>query len=52
MQVPIKEIAGAINQLSEEEAKQLLASILIAKNYSNQEVLLKVQEVIDDLVKQ
>ncbi|WP_332645394.1 hypothetical protein [Lysinibacillus sp. 54212] len=52
MQVPIKALADAVNQLSEQEAKQLLVSILIAKNYSNQEVLQKVQEIIDDLVKQ
>lgn len=50
MQVPIKEIADAVNHLSEEEAKQTLLSILIAKNYSNQDVLMKVQEITDDLV--
>lgn len=48
MQVPIKELADAVQNLSEEEAKQTLLSILMAKNYSNQEVLMKVQEIIDE----
>lgn len=44
-------ITAAINELSEEQAKQVLVEILIAKNYSNQEVLMKVQETLEQLVR-
>ena len=45
-----QEITKAVSELSEEQAKQLLVEILIAKNYSNQEVLMKVQETLEQLV--
>lgn len=44
-------ITKAVADLTEEQAKQLLVEILIAKNYSNQEVLFKVQEVLEQLVR-
>lgn len=44
-------ITKAVSQLTEEQAKQLLVEILIAKNYSNQEVLMKVQETLEQLVR-
>jgi len=44
------EITKAISNLTEEQAKQLLVEILIAKNYSNQEVLMKIQETLEQLV--
>ena len=46
-----QEITKAVSQLNEEETKQLLVEILIAKNYSNQEVLMKVQEILERLVR-
>lgn len=45
-------ITSYVNELSEEQAKQLLVEVLIAKNYSNQEVLMKVQQITDDIEQQ
>ena len=43
-----QQITAFVNELNEEQAKQLLVEILIAKNYSNQEVLMKVQEITNE----
>ena len=51
MQALPQDITAYINSLSEQEAKQLLVEILIAKNYSNQEVLMKVQEITDQILR-
>ena len=51
MQALPQQITKYVNQLSEEEAKQLLIDLLIAKNYSNQEVLMKVQEITEDVLR-
>ena len=45
------DITAFVKDLSEERAKQLLVEVLIAKNYSNQEVLMKVQEILDEIVR-
>ena len=50
MQALPQQITKYINELSEEQAKQLLVEVLIAKNYSNQEVLMKVQEITDQVM--
>lgn len=42
-----KVVMEAVNQLTEEEAKQLLMEIMTAKSYSNQELIMKVQEIIE-----
>ena len=42
-----KVVMDAVNQLTEEQAKQLLMEIMTAKSYSNQELIQKVQEVIE-----
>lgn len=44
-----QQITAYVNELAEEQAKRLLVDILIAKNYSNQEVLMKVQEITDEI---
>lgn len=44
-----QQITSYVNDLNEEQAKQLLVEVLIAKNYSNQEVLMKVQEITDQI---
>lgn len=44
-----QQITAYVQSLTEEQAKQLLVEILIAKNYSNQDVLMKVQEVTNDI---
>lgn len=43
-----QQITAFVNELNEEQAKQLLVEILIAKNYSNQDVLMKVQEITNE----
>ena len=50
MQALPQQISAYINELSEEQAKQLLIEVLIAKNYSNQEVLMKVQQITNDII--
>ena len=42
-----KVVMDAVNQLTEEQAKQLLMEIMTAKSYSNQELIQKVQEIIE-----
>ena len=42
-----KIVLDAVNQLTEEQAKQLLMEIMTAKSYSNQELIQKVQEIIE-----
>ena len=42
-----KIVMDAVNQLTEEQAKQLLMEIMTAKSYSNQELIQKVQEIIE-----
>ena len=44
-----QQITKFVNALSEEQAKQLLIEVLIAKNYSNQEVLMKVQGITEQI---
>ncbi|MER2000694.1 MAG: hypothetical protein ABS882_13050 [Lysinibacillus sp.] len=44
-----QQITKYVNELPEEQAKQLLVEVLIAKNYSNQEVLMKVQQITDEI---
>ena len=44
-----QQITTFVNALTEEQAKQLLIEVLIAKNYSNQEVLMKVQEITEQI---
>ena len=42
-----KVVMDGVNQLTEEQAKQLLMEIMTAKSYSNQELIQKVQEIIE-----
>ena len=42
-----KIVMDTVNQLTEEQAKQLLMEIMTAKSYSNQELIQKVQEIIE-----
>ena len=42
-----KIVMDAVNQLTGEQAKQLLMEIMTAKSYSNQELIQKVQEIIE-----
>ena len=42
-----KVVMDAVNQLTEEQAKQLLMEIMTAKSYSNQELIQKVQDIIE-----
>lgn len=50
MQALPQQITKYINELSEDQVKQLLIEVLIAKNYSNQDVLMKVQEITDQVM--
>ena len=42
-----KIVMDTVNQLTEEQAKQLLMEIMTAKSYSNQELIQKVQDIIE-----
>ena len=42
-------ITTAFNELTEEEAKALLVEIFIARNYSHQEMIFKINEIVERL---
>ena len=44
-----QQITKAFNELTEEEAKALLVEIFIARNYSNQEMIMKINEIVERL---
>ena len=44
-----QQITKAFNELTEEEAKALLVEIFIARNYSNQEMIFKINEIVERL---
>ena len=44
-----QQITKAFNELTEEEAKVLLVEIFIARNYSNQEMIFKINEIVERL---
>ena len=44
-----QQITKAFNELTEEEAKALLVEIFISRNYSNQEMIMKINEIVERL---
>ena len=44
-----QQITKSFNELTEEEAKALLVEIFIARNYSNQEMIMKINEIVERL---
>ena len=44
-----QQITKAFNELTEEEAKALLVEIFIARNYNNQEMIMKINEIVERL---
>ncbi len=44
-----QQITKAFNELTEEEAKALLSRNFYCSNYSNQEMIMKINEIVDRL---
>ena len=44
-----QQITAAIDELDEEQVKALLVEIFIARNYGNQEMIMKINEIAERL---
>ncbi|WP_431029723.1 hypothetical protein [Lysinibacillus sp. LZ02] len=44
-----QQITATFHELTEEEAKALLVEIFIARNYGNQEMIMKINEIVERL---
>lgn len=47
--IPAQQIVKKINELSEQEAKMLLVEIFNTRNYSNQEMIQTINEMVERL---
>ncbi len=44
-----QQITAAFDELNEEQAKALLVEIFISRNYGNQEMIMKINEIAERL---